>query len=171
LAGEEVCDERKATLMYLLPNCTDARGYFPINTKWGGTSTLSGLLPGGGLRGLPERTWARVQYGSQSHSPGGGLHYFERPAPLAYFRPNFAMSRGNYPGNQYVGAPSLGWLGQQTKDVSVMADKWFLSGMGRRMGQLAVDPSLLAAGVGTLAVGMFLLGRKHPRRRKRRRAR
>src|SRR6266446_8852345 len=37
-------------LMYLLPNCTDARGYFSLNTKWGGTSTLSGLLPGGGLR-------------------------------------------------------------------------------------------------------------------------
>ncbi len=122
--------------MYLLPNCTDARGYFPLNTKWGGTSTLSGLLPGGGLRG------------------------FRRPAPLGYFRPNFAMSRGNYPGNQYVGAPSLG---QQTKGASTMAEKWYLGRMG-----LAVDPSLLAAGVGTLAVGMFLMGRKHPKRRRRR---
>jgi hypothetical protein len=151
--------------MYLLPNCTDARGDFLINTKWGGTSTLSGLLPGGGLRGLPERTWARMQYGSQAHSPGGGLHYFQRPAPLSYFRPNFAMSRGNYPGNQYVGAPSLG---QVTKAESVAAEKWYLGRMGR-MGQLAVDPSLMAAGVGTLALGMFLLGRKHPKRRKRRR--
>jgi hypothetical protein len=120
--------------MYLLPNCTDSRGYFPLNTKWGGTSTLSGILPGGGLRGLQERTWARLMYGSQAHNPGGGLHYFERPAPLSYFRPNFAMARGNYPGQQSVGAPNLG--------------------------QLAVDPSLLAGGVGALALGMFLLGRK-----------
>jgi len=119
--------------MYLLPNCTDARGYFPINTKWGGTSTLSGLLPGGGLR---------------------------------YFRPNFAMARGNYPGG---GDSSGRQLGQMTKPESVAAEKWYLGRMSGRMGQLAVDPSLLAAGVGTLALGMFLLGRKHPKRRKRRR--
>ncbi len=98
--------------MYLLSECTDSRGFFPINTKWGGTSTLSGLLPGGGLR---------------------------------YFRPNFAMARGNYPG---------------------------ASGPGGTLGQLPVDPGILAVGVGALALGMFLLGGKHgPRLRKRKAAR
>lgn len=81
-------------------------GYFPINTKWGGESTLSGILPGGGLRGL------------------------------GYFRPNFAMNRGLYPG---------------------------------RMGALEVDPTLLGLGVGVLALGMFLRGRKSGRSRRRRR--
>jgi hypothetical protein len=65
--------------MYLTEQCGDSRGYFPINTKWGGTSTLSGLLPGGGLR---------------------------------YFRPNFAMARGNYPG---------GGLGQLAVDPGTLA--------------------------------------------------
>jgi hypothetical protein len=37
--------------MYLLPHQKKSDGYFPQNTKWGGTSALSGLLPGGGLRG------------------------------------------------------------------------------------------------------------------------
>lgn len=81
-------------------------GYFPINTKWGGTSSLSGILPGGGLRGM------------------------------GYFRPNFAMARGNYPGGG--------------------------------LGQLEVDPSLLGIGIGALALGMFLFGRKHPKRARRR---
>lgn len=53
-------------------------GYFPINTKWGGTSSLSGILPGGGLR---------------------------------YFRPNFAMARGMYPG---------GGLGQLEVDPTAL---------------------------------------------------
>jgi len=52
--------------MYLLTK--NASGYFPLNTKWGGTSTLGGLLPGGGLRGM------------------------------GYFRPNQAMQRGFIPG-------------------------------------------------------------------------
>jgi|HubBroStandDraft_6_1064221.scaffolds.fasta_scaffold17089_6 hypothetical protein len=79
-----------------------ATGYTPINTKWGGTSTLSGLLPGGGLR---------------------------------YFRPNQAMARGMYP--------------------------------GRGLGQLEVDPTTLGLGIGALALGMFLFGRKHPKKRRR----
>jgi hypothetical protein len=107
--------------MYLLSDCTDARGYFPINTKWGGTSTLSGLLPGGGLRGMASL------------------------AAMSYFRPNFAMARGNYPG-----AP----------------------GPGGTLGELEVDPGILAVGIGALALGMFLLGGKHgPRLRKRKAAR
>jgi hypothetical protein len=81
-------------------------GYFPINTKWGGESTLSGILPGGGLRGMN------------------------------YFRPNFAMARGLYPGGG--------------------------------LGQLAVDPTMLGWGIGLLAAGMFLFGRKHPKRARRR---
>ncbi len=87
--------------MYLLPNRTqaDGTGYFPINTKWGGTSTLTGLLPGGGLR---------------------------------YFRPNYAMARGNYPGGG--------------------------------LGQISVDPGTLATGIGALALGMFLFGRRHPKK-------
>lgn len=96
--------------MYLTSQCGDSRGYFPINTKWGGTSTLTGLLPGGGLRG--------------------------------YFRPNFAMARGNYPGGGHA----------------------FNSGLG----DLTVDPSLLGIGIGALALGMFLFGRKHPKRARKR---
>jgi hypothetical protein len=82
-------------------------GYFPINTKWGGTSTLSGLLPGGGLR---------------------------------YFRPNFAMARGMYPG---------GGLGQLEVDpttlglgIGALALAMFLFGRkhpkrrGRRRGRV-----------------------------------
>jgi hypothetical protein len=91
--------------------CPD--GYFPINTKWGGESTLSGLLPGGGLRGL------------------------------RYFRPNFAMARGMYPGR------GLGRMGDDTTAV-------------------AVDPTMLGIGIGALALGMFLFGRKHPKRGRRR---
>lgn len=86
-------------------------GYFPINTKWGGTSTLSGILPGGGLRAL------------------------------GYFRPNFAMARGMYPGGGH---------------------SW------NSMGQLEVDPTMLGLGIGALALGVFLLGRKHPKRSRRR---
>jgi hypothetical protein len=89
-------------MSYVLQNGCCSTGYTPINTKWGGTSTLSGLLPGGGLR---------------------------------YFRPNFAMNRGWYPGGQ--------------------------------MGQLEVDPTTLGLGIGALALGMFLFGRKHPKRRRR----
>lgn len=82
-----------------------ATGFTPINTKWGGTSTLSGLLPGGGLR---------------------------------YFRPNFAMARGLYP--------------------------------GRRLGDdsgVSVDPASLGLGIAALALGMFLFGRKHPKKPRR----
>jgi hypothetical protein len=89
-------------------------GYFPINTKWGGESTLSGILPGGGLRG-----------------PSIGR--------MSYFRPNFAMARGLYPGG----------------------------GLGR-MGDVAIDPTMLGLGIGALALGMFLFGRKHPKRARRR---
>jgi len=54
--------------MYLTSQCTNANGYFPINTKWGSTSTLSGLLPGGGLRYFrPNQAMAR------GFIPGGGL--------------------------------------------------------------------------------------------------
>ncbi len=54
--------------MYLTSQCTDSNGYFPINTKWGSTSTLSGLLPGGGLRFFrPNQAMAR------GFIPGGGL--------------------------------------------------------------------------------------------------
>jgi|SRR5579872_633838 len=87
-------------------------GYFPINTKWGGESTLSGILPGGGLRG----------------------------GRMGYFRPNFAMARGMYPGR------GLGRLGDDTTGI-------------------AVDPTTLGLGIGALALGMFLFGRKHPKRR------
>jgi hypothetical protein len=49
--------------MYLTSQCTNSRGYFPTNTKWGATSTLSGFfrpnqamargfIPGGGLGAL-----------------------------------------------------------------------------------------------------------------------
>lgn len=87
-------------------------GFFPINTKWGGTSSLSGILPGGGLR---------------------------------YFRPNFAMARGMYPGGGH---------------------SW------NSMGQLEVDPTMLGLGIGALALGMFLFGSKHgPNLRKRKAAR
>lgn len=86
-------------------------GYFPINTKWGGESTLSGILPGGGLRGMN------------------------------YFRPNFAMARGLYPGGGH---------------------SW------NSMGALEVDPTMLGLGIGALALGMFLFGRKHPKRARRR---
>lgn len=90
--------------MYVTPNgCRN--GYFPINTKWGSESTLGGILPGGGLRGL------------------------------GYFRPNFAMARGLYPGGG--------------------------------LGQLEVDPTTLGFGIGALALGMFLFGRKHSKRRRR----
>lgn len=90
-------------------------GYFPINTKWGGESTLSGILPGGGLRGMN------------------------------YFRPNFAMARGNYPGGGH---------------------SW------NSMGALEVDPTTLMIGIGALALGMFLLGGKHgPKLRRRKAAR
>lgn len=58
--------------MYLTSTCGNSDGFFPINTKWGSSSSLNGLLPGGGLR--------------------GGTR-------LGYFRPNFAMNRGNYPGS------------------------------------------------------------------------
>jgi hypothetical protein len=96
--------------MYLTQRGGSAPGYFPTNTKWGSTSTLTGLLPGGDLR---------------------------------YFRPNFAMARGLYPGAQ-----------------------------SSNLGQLAVDPTTLAIGVGALALGMFLLGsKKGPGIRKRRAAR
>jgi hypothetical protein len=95
--------------MYLTPQASS--GFFPLNTKWAGTSTLSGILPGGGLR---------------------------------YFRPNFAMARGNYPGAQSEGT----------------------------LGQLSVAPGTLALGIGALALGMFLLGGKHgPKLRKRKAAR
>lgn len=87
-------------------------GFTPINTKWGGTSSLSGLLPSGGLRG----------------------------GRLSYFRPNFAMARGNYPGGGHSPA----------------------------MGQLQVDPTMLGLGIGALALGMFLFGRKHQKRARRR---
>jgi hypothetical protein len=89
-------------------------GYFPINTKWGGESTLSGILPGGGLRGLN------------------------------YFRPNFAMARGNYPG----GGHSWNSMGRMGDDVSA-------------------DPTMLGLGIGALALGMFLFGRKHPKKARR----
>jgi hypothetical protein len=84
-------------------------GYFPINTKWGGESTLNGILPGGGLRGL---------------------------RGMNYFRPNFAMARGMYPGGG--------------------------------LGQLTVDPTTLGLGIGALALAMFLFGRKHPKKARRR---
>src|SRR5271168_5079548 len=101
-------------MSYITPNgCS--KGFFAINPKWGGESTLSGILPGGGLRGL------------------------------RYFRPNFAMARGLYPG---------GGLGRMGDDSSV-----------------EVDPSLLLYGIGALALGMFLFGRKHPRKRAARRRR
>lgn len=65
--------------MYLLSECSDSRGYFPINTKWGATSTLSGLLPGGGLRYFrPNQAMAR------NFIPGGGLGQLEvDPGTLA----------------------------------------------------------------------------------------
>jgi hypothetical protein len=100
--------------MYLAPTHTNAQGFIPVKRP----GTFAGLLPGGGLR------------------------YFERPATLSYFRPNFAMARGNYPGNQTVGLPNLG--------------------------QLSVDPTTLALGIGALALGMFLFGGKiGPKLRKR----
>jgi hypothetical protein len=115
--------------MYLTQRGGGSAGFFPTNTKWGSTSTLTGLLPGGDLRG-------------QS---------------LGYWRPNFAMARGNYPG-----------MGQITKDVFSETEKWYLG----RMGQVAVDPNLLGVGIGALALGMFLLGGKHgPKLRKRKAAR
>lgn len=61
--------------MYFTSNCGESTGYFPENTKWGGTSTLSGLMPGGGLRGIG----------------------------LGAYRPNQAMERGFYPGLQGMG--------------------------------------------------------------------
>lgn len=89
--------------MYLLSNGNRSTGYEPTNTKWGGISTLSGILPGGGLR---------------------------------YFRPNQTMARGFIPG---------GGLGDDSTDG------------------LTVDPTLLAWGIGALAVGAFLFGRKKPK--------
>lgn len=85
--------------MYLLPQCGDSRGYFPINTKWGGESSLQGLLPGGGLRGL------------------------------GYFRPNFAMNRGNYPGSSLSGMDAIDLM----------------------------DPTTLAVGAGAVLLGWMLL--------------
>jgi hypothetical protein len=39
-------------------------GFFPTNPKWGGTATLSGILPGGGLRYFrPNYAMARGMYG------------------------------------------------------------------------------------------------------------
>ena len=59
------------------------------------------------------------------------------PFGLSFYRPNQAISRGVY--------------GRR------------LSGLG----QIEVDPTLLATGVGALALGMFLFGRKKKRRRRR----
>jgi hypothetical protein len=54
--------------MYLLPSGKKSTGYEPTNTKWGGISTLSGLLPGGGLRYFrPNQAMAR------GFITGGGL--------------------------------------------------------------------------------------------------
>lgn len=36
-----------------------------------------------------------------------------------------------------------------------------------QLGQLQADPTMLFAGVGILGLGLFLLGRKHPRRSRR----
>jgi hypothetical protein len=100
-----VVEESGANPMSYVTKSGCATGCVPINTKWGGTSSLSGILPGGGLR---------------------------------YFRPNFAMARGMYPGR----------------------------GLGDDTG-VAVDPSALGLGIAALALGMFLFGRKHPKRRRR----
>lgn len=59
------------------------------------------------------------------------------PFGLSFYRPNMAIDRGTYARR--------------------------LSGLG----QIEVDPTLLTIGVGALATGMFLLGRKKKRRRRR----
>ena len=41
----------------------------------------------------------------------------------------------------------------------------------RGLGQLQVDPTTLGIGVGLLGLGLFLLGRRHPHKRKARRSR
>jgi hypothetical protein len=71
--------------MYVLGSGKTSTGYEPISTKWGGISTMSGLLPGGGLRG-----------------------------GMSFFRPNQAMARGFYPGGglgQLAVDPTLLGLG------------------------------------------------------------
>jgi hypothetical protein len=84
-------------------------GYFPINTKWGGTSTLKGILPGGGLRGM------------------------------GYFRPNYAMARGLYPGGG-LGAlevdPLLLFLGIDALLFAMFLSKKKSSRRGRRRGRV-----------------------------------
>lgn len=46
--------------MYLTESCGNSDGFFPINTKWGSSSTLSGIMPGGGLRFFrPNQAMAR----------------------------------------------------------------------------------------------------------------
>ena len=68
--------------------CMNPRtGFTMVNPKWGGITTLSGILPGGGLRG---------DYGAY------------RASTLQFYRPNQAMNRGMIPLRTTPGMSGLG---------------------------------------------------------------